>query len=82
MNCMAWWAWHEKRYGLVGMSWHMVWPDGHNMVKGMVWRGIAWYMAWPGNAWHDIWYGLACMAWYMAWPGLHGMVYGMALWAW
>ena len=84
---IAWRAWHGIWYGRVGMAWHMVWPVGHNMVQGMVWRGIAWYIPWPGNAWHgvwyslwarhDIWYGLADMAWFMLWPGGHHMVNGM-----
>ena len=60
----------------------MVWPDGHGMVFGMAWEGIACYTVLP---WHDIWYGLMGMAWYVLWPDghmvwtdRHGMVYGMA----
>ena len=82
---MAGMAWYM--IWLVGMAWHMVWPGGHNMVYGMVWRGIAWYMAWPGNAWLGLWYGLVEMAWYIwhslsciacytVWHCGHGMVYG------
>ena len=48
--------WHDIWYGLVGMTWYMLWPDahmvltgGHGMVYGMAWLayGIAWrVMAW------------------------------------
>ena len=57
MHGIAWRAWHG-----MGMAVYMVWPGGHKMAKGMVWRGIAWCNAWPGNAW------------YMVWPGSSGKV--------
>ena len=34
---MDWRAWHGICYGLAGMTWYMVWPDGHEMVYGMAW---------------------------------------------
>ena len=32
---MAWWVRHDKWYGLVAMTWYMLWPDGHHMVYGI-----------------------------------------------
>ena len=74
------------------MARYIVWPGGHGMVFGMVWRGIWYYLGRHGMiygmawwAWHGIcydltgiWYGLMDMAWYMVWPGWHHMVYGLA----
>ena len=72
------------------MAWYMVWPDGHGMVYGMVYKhgmghgvvlwyslvDMAWYMVTVCG--HVIWYGLSGMAWYMIWLGVPGMVYGLA----
>ena len=61
---MSWLAWHGIWFGLVGMAWYVVLPNGHGMVYGMAWR--AWhakrYSLWT---WYGIWFGLARMLWYM-----------------
>ena len=90
---ISWLAWHGIWYGLEGMTWYVVCPDGHGMVYGMAWRawhgkrygmgkGIAWEKVWSGG--HGIVYGMTWTAchWFMVWSGGHGMVYSMALWAW
>ena len=50
-------SWHDIWYGLVGMTWYMLWPDGHMVWSGG--HGMVYGMAWLA-------YGIALrvMAWF------------------
>ena len=70
-HSLSWLARHGIYYGMMGMAWYVVWPDGH----GMVWpggHGMGKGMAW--RVWHSIWYDLEGMSWFMVWSGGHGIV--------
>ena len=63
---MAWGQLHGIFYGLAGMEWYMIWPDGHGMVYNMT------LQAWLG-AWFGLWYSLVDkkMVYGNAWRALH-----------
>ena len=35
VSAVAWWAWRDIWYCLVGLAWYMVCPCGHGMVYGI-----------------------------------------------
>ena len=62
MNGIAWRAWQDIWYGLVGMAWYMV-------LLGEVWD--------YGVAWPDDMYMVRPVRHGMVWSSGYGMVYGV-----